>query len=39
MRGNLDYFLARHPMGARARAASAAAAENYGEADEMATFD
>jgi LacI family transcriptional regulator len=39
MRGNLDYFLARHPMGARAKAASATAAENNGEADELATFD
>jgi len=39
MRGNLDYFLARHPMGARAGTASATAGENNGEADEMATFD
>jgi len=39
MRGNLDYFLARHPMGARAKAASATAAENNGEAGELATFD
>jgi LacI family transcriptional regulator, galactose operon repressor len=39
MRGNLDYFLARHPMLARAKAASATAQENDGEADELATFD
>jgi LacI family transcriptional regulator len=39
MRGNLDYFLARHPMGARAKAASAAVAENNDEAAELATFD
>jgi len=38
MRGNLDYFLARHPMGARAEAASVAA-ENNDEAAELATFD
>jgi len=28
MRGNLDYFLARHPIGARAKSASASATEN-----------
>jgi LacI family transcriptional regulator, galactose operon repressor len=39
MRGNLDYFLARHPLGARAKAASATAAEENGEADGLATFD
>jgi hypothetical protein len=38
MRGNLDYFLARHPMGVRAKAASATAEAND-EASELATFD
>jgi LacI family transcriptional regulator len=38
MRGNLDYFLARHPMGARAKAASATA-EGNDESSELATFD
>jgi LacI family transcriptional regulator len=38
MRGNLDYFLARHPMGVRANAASAAAEANE-ESSELATFD
>jgi LacI family transcriptional regulator len=38
MRGNLDYFLARHPMGVRAKAASAAADANE-ESSELATFD
>jgi LacI family transcriptional regulator len=38
MRGNLDYFLARHPMGARAKAASAAA-KGGEESSELATFD
>jgi LacI family transcriptional regulator len=38
MHGNLDYFLARHPMGVRAKAASAAAEAND-ESSELATFD
>ena len=38
MRGNLDYFLARHPMGVRAKAASAMAEAND-ESSELATFD
>src|SRR5262249_57748078 len=41
MRGNLDYFLARHPMGIRAKAASASSApvEANDESSELATFD
>jgi len=38
MRGNLDYFLARHPMGVHAKAASATAEANE-ESSELATFD
>lgn len=38
MRGNLDYFLARHPMGVHAQAASATAEANE-ESSELATFD
>src|SRR5262252_6107187 len=41
MRGNLDYFLARHPMGIRAKAASASSTpvEANDESSELATFD
>jgi LacI family transcriptional regulator len=42
MRGNLDYFLARHPMGARARTESPNGetdGETNGESSELATFD
>lgn len=42
MRGNLDYFLARHPMGARARTESQNGetdGETNGESSELATFD
>jgi hypothetical protein len=38
MRGNLNHFLARHPMGVRAQAASATA-EAGDESSELATFD
>src|SRR4029434_4267135 len=38
MRVILNYFLARHPMGARAKTASASA-ETNDEASELATFD
>lgn len=37
MRGNLEHFLARHPMGARVKAASAATANET--SSELATFD
>jgi len=37
MRGNLDYFLARHPMGPRPQAADESDAN--GESSELATFD
>ena len=37
MRGNLDYFLARHPMVVRARASNAA--HQNDESSELATFD
>lgn len=41
MCGNLDYFLARHPMGIRAKAVSASSAltEANDESSELATFD
>jgi LacI family transcriptional regulator len=41
MRGNLDYFLARHPMGIHARAASASSAsrEANDQSSELATLD
>ena len=39
MRGNLDFFLARHPMGARAKAATVAAASGSEESSELAAFD
>jgi len=39
MRGNLDFFLARHPMGARAKTASVTAASGSEESSELAAFD
>jgi len=39
MRGNLDYFLARHPIGARAKAAASAGAATSDEPAEFSTFD
>jgi LacI family transcriptional regulator len=39
MRGNLDFFLARHPMGARAKTVSVTAASGSEESSELAAFD
>jgi len=39
MRGNLDYFLARHPIGARAKAASSPGTASPDEPAEFSTFD